>query len=440
MLKELDVTKLRKNKKYKLSTPSIDDEVTYKGETDEKTPGNKMYQFSGKKHGSHLISKKAVEDQIEDTELDEENVTGNIGVGAGPIQTPKAFKKKNEAKGVTGAAPAKGSRIFIPKGFELPEAMFKPYTIQGEDRKLFKIVSKKQGDESVLLIDDLARVGLGAIEKGRTSFEKEQRLPIVTQILKDIVPGAVRGIIKKATSGVSALPNGYVPVPVKITREDITGFGAGSSVKNSPVQITERGIKLLKAMKEDPAKFEGVLSPSYVQFLIYLFKNKDKKVTPAQFSSESGAAVNGVSRLANSMAENNFITMEKSAEPEGEMTNKWYIFNPGASEDTEVKGIGTTVYETIQNLINTELLNESSYNKFKNEVKYRTKSEQLHKAIREVKRKLQDIDRIVEYTQRMKHELSEGDGIQYWTRTEKAVAQISEMVNHLNNKIKNLQQ
>jgi hypothetical protein len=36
--------------------------------------------------------------------------------------------------------------------------------------------------------------------------------------------------------------------------------------------------------------------------------------------------------------------------------------------------------------------------------------------------------------------LSEGDGVAYWGRTEKAVAQIAEMVNHLTNKINNLKQ
>jgi len=94
----------------------------------------------------------------------------------------------------------------------------------------------------------------------------------------------------------------------------------------------------------------------------------------------------------------------------------------------------------IKDIIEQELLNEATYKQFKKEVKFRTKAEQLHKAMREVKRKLSEIDRIVEYTHRMKQELSEGDGVQYWGRTEKAVAQISEMVNHLNNKINNLKQ
>jgi hypothetical protein len=95
----------------------------------------------------------------------------------------------------------------------------------------------------------------------------------------------------------------------------------------------------------------------------------------------------------------------------------------------------------INDIIEQELLNEVTYHKFKNEVKFRTKNEQLHKAIREVKRKLSEIDRIVEYTSRMKQELSEGEeGIRYWKNTEKNIATISEMVNQLNNKIKNLHQ
>ena len=99
-----------------------------------------------------------------------------------------------------------------------------------------------------------------------------------------------------------------------------------------------------------------------------------------------------------------------------------------------------TMKESLLNIIEQELLNEVTYSKFKNDVKFRTKNEQLHKAIREVKRKLQEIDRIVEYTSRMKQELSEEGGVNYWKATQKNVATISEMVNQLNNKIKNLNQ
>jgi hypothetical protein len=105
------------------------------------------------------------------------------------------------------------------------------------------------------------------------------------------------------------------------------------------------------------------------------------------------------------------------------------------------KGKKSSMNETLLQIIEQELLNEVTYNKFKKDVKFRTKNEQLHKAIREVKRKLMEIDRIVEYTSRMKQELSEGEeGIKYWKATQNNVSKISEMVNQLNNKIKNLQQ
>ena len=97
--------------------------------------------------------------------------------------------------------------------------------------------------------------------------------------------------------------------------------------------------------------------------------------------------------------------------------------------------------KSINNIIKEELLNEVTYSKFKSEVKLRTKNEQLHKAIKEVKRKLAEIDLIVEYTSRMKQELSEGEeGIKYWKNTQKNMATISEMVTNLNDKIKSLQE
>jgi hypothetical protein len=96
---------------------------------------------------------------------------------------------------------------------------------------------------------------------------------------------------------------------------------------------------------------------------------------------------------------------------------------------------------TLLDIIDQELINEATYSKFKKEISYRSKTEMLHKGIKQVKRKLAEIDRIVEYTSRMKQELSEGEeGIKYWKATVNNVTQISEMVNNLNEKIKNLYQ
>jgi len=114
---------------------------------------------------------------------------------------------------------------------------------------------------------------------------------------------------------------------------------------------------------------------------------------------------------------------------------------PTKSKVVDYKKIWENKMNPLIQIVKEELLNEVTYSKFKNEVKYRTKNEQLHKAIREVKRKLMEIDRIVEYTSRMKQELSEGEeGIKYWKATEKNVGQIAEMMTQLNNKIKNLNQ
>lgn len=99
------------------------------------------------------------------------------------------------------------------------------------------------------------------------------------------------------------------------------------------------------------------------------------------------------------------------------------------------------INELLIKLIREELINEVSYNKFKNEVKFRTKSEALYKAIREVKNKLNEVDRIIDYTSRLKQELNEDEeGAKYWKRSINAVNKISEISNKISNKIKDIYQ
>ena len=87
------------------------------------------------------------------------------------------------------------------------------------------------------------------------------------------------------------------------------------------------------------------------------------------------------------------------------------------------------------------IINEISYGKFKTESKTRTKTEAIHKAVKEVKKRVKEINKLMEYTGRMKSELSEGeDNIQYSKFTERAIDQISEMVQDLNNNVKKLKQ
>jgi hypothetical protein len=145
-------------------------------------------------------------------------------------------------------------------------------------------------------------------------------------------------------------------------------------------------------------------------------------------------------KLAKKSAMNNESNYDKASQkgaPSGYTAASPYTAGGIKGDDYYKK---ESMKESLLSIIDQELLNEVTYGKFKKDVKFRTKSEQLHKAIREVKRKLAEIDRIVEYTSRMKQELSEEGGVNYWKATQKNVATISEMVNQLNNKIKSLNQ
>ena len=86
----------------------------------------------------------------------------------------------------------------------------------------------------------------------------------------------------------------------------------------------------------------------------------------------------------------------------------------------------------------SELLQEMSYSRFKNEAATRTKSQQLHRGIKEVHKKLREINTILEYASRMRTELNEGGEVKYSKFTEQAISQINEMAVKLYGKIKEL--
>lgn len=87
----------------------------------------------------------------------------------------------------------------------------------------------------------------------------------------------------------------------------------------------------------------------------------------------------------------------------------------------------------------TDLLNEVTYNKFKTSIKHRNNSEQLHKAIKEVKVKLSEIDRLIEHTSRLKQELCEDDAnIPYWSRTTKNIHSLKETTLNIYKKLNTL--
>lgn len=91
-----------------------------------------------------------------------------------------------------------------------------------------------------------------------------------------------------------------------------------------------------------------------------------------------------------------------------------------------------------QSLLQKGDINEN-YSQFRNKTSRRDAPEQLHKAVKEIKKKLQEVDKLVEYTNRLRTEVSEGEGeVKYNTHTTRALEQIQEMIKHTYIKAKKL--
>jgi predicted RNase H-like nuclease (RuvC/YqgF family) len=86
-------------------------------------------------------------------------------------------------------------------------------------------------------------------------------------------------------------------------------------------------------------------------------------------------------------------------------------------------------------------LNEARYSEFKRTTQVRTPSEQMHRAVREIRRKIDEINKLVDYTEKMKSEMkSDVNEVRYLNRTKEALSKISAKVQETNNKIKRLVQ
>jgi hypothetical protein len=224
-----------------------------------------------------------------------------------------------------------------------------------------------------------------------------------------------------------------------LDEESVSGdIGVGAGPITTPNWVAPKGQKKNKATKYAEKLGYKVVKgmPKNSKMLDYkeLWKGKKSAMNEAEISVPEDIAAD---------LEKNNLTLNdlfKSARKEDRAkldykTREWIqqTLLPSIKQQA-----GTKINESIDELVKSKLLNEVSYGKFKKDISYRSKTEMLHKGIKEVKRKIQEIDRIVEYTSRMKQELSEGDAVQYWTRTEAQLQQISEMVNNLNEKINKL--
>lgn len=86
-------------------------------------------------------------------------------------------------------------------------------------------------------------------------------------------------------------------------------------------------------------------------------------------------------------------------------------------------------------------IKEARYSEFKRTTQVRTPSEQMHRAVREIRRKIDEINKLVDYTEKMKTEMkADVNEVRYLNRTKEALAKISAKIQETNNKIKRLVQ
>ena len=86
-----------------------------------------------------------------------------------------------------------------------------------------------------------------------------------------------------------------------------------------------------------------------------------------------------------------------------------------------------------------ENITEVRYSRFKKEAKLRTPTEQIHRAVKEIRQRMNEMLKIVGHTERMKSELKQSnEGMSYLKRTRNALSNISEKLTELNNRLKGL--
>lgn len=87
----------------------------------------------------------------------------------------------------------------------------------------------------------------------------------------------------------------------------------------------------------------------------------------------------------------------------------------------------------------TKVEESRAYSQFKREATLRPKSEQLHQAAKMIQHKLQEVDKLLEFTSQMRQELSEGEEtVEYKHNTKKIFEKVHRKVVEVYTKVKDL--
>ena len=164
------------------------------------------------------------------------------------------------------------------------------------------------------------------------------------------------------------------------------------------------------------AKDNGYLAKPNMGGGVTIFKE-------SQLSEELGVSKRYLTRIADEVGESVFAQMILNLRDE--------------NVQDEIVDAFEDQYPVVRDFKNK--LNEARYSQFKTETKLRTPTEQIHRAVREIRRKIDEIVKVVGHTERMKSELKDSnEGMSYLKRTRNAINTISEKLQELNNRIKGL--
>ena len=164
------------------------------------------------------------------------------------------------------------------------------------------------------------------------------------------------------------------------------------------------------------AKANGYLAKPNMGGGVTIFKE-------SQLNEELGVSKRYLTRIADEVGESIFAQMVLNLRDE--------------NVQDEIVDAFEDQYPVVRDFKNK--LNEARYSQFKTETKLRTPTEQIHRAVREIRRKIDEIVKVVGHTERMKSELKgSNEGMSYLKRTRNAINTISEKLQELNNRIKGL--
>jgi methyl-accepting chemotaxis protein len=122
----------------------------------------------------------------------------------------------------------------------------------------------------------------------------------------------------------------------------------------------------------------------------------------------------------------------KASEGDGKT---WYVKNPYMSGDYE--DINVKLYESLKDMIKTELLNEISYRRFNENVSKVTPERKITRALSEVKKRVKEIEQVIEYFARLKDENAVKKDT-FWVSKVEQLDDLSERLHELSQNVKKL--